>query len=118
MKRGVPIWLFDSPPVKDGALPCVGCRLGLFLYGDSGRGRDGLAFGLNTGLGGRAPGPTDCEKFGFGRGGETELPSRPLMKDGVVGVGGNVSAEGVGDARRAARWIGKNMPDPDMEVVK
>lgn len=40
------------------------------------------------------------------------------MKDGVVGVGGKVSAEGVGDARRAARCIGRNIPDPDIEVVK
>ena len=89
--------------------------MGLFLYGDSGRGRDGLDFGLNTGLGGRAPGPTDCEKLGLARGGDMEWPS---WKDGVVGVGGKVSADGVGDARRAARWIGKKMPDPDTEVVK
>ena len=42
----------------------VGCRLGVCLRsGDSGRGRDGL-LGLNCGLCGLAPGPSDCENLG------------------------------------------------------
>jgi hypothetical protein len=122
VKRGVPIWLFDSelfPNVpREGPRPGVGCSTGLFLYGDSGRGRDGLAFGLNWGLGGRAPGPTDCENFGIAWGGEAELPSIPPKNEGVVGVGGNVSADGDGEARLAARWIGRNMPEPGIDVVK
>ena len=81
VKRGVPIWLFDSELVpnvpKEGPRPGVGCSMGLFLYGDSGRGREGLVFGLNWGLGGRAPGPTDCENLGMVWGGEAELPSIP-----------------------------------------
>jgi hypothetical protein len=51
-------------------------------------------------------------------GGEAELLSMPPKNDGVVGVGGNVSADGVGEARLAARWMGKNIPDPGMDVVK
>lgn len=52
--RGVPRVLCDR------FLAGVGARLGgCFLNGDSGRGSDGL-LGLKFGLGGRAPGPTDC----------------------------------------------------------
>ena len=41
-----------------------------------------------------------------------------LLNDGVVGVGGNVSEDRVGEARLVARWIGRNMPEPGIEVVK
>ena len=51
-------------------------------------------------------------------GGEADLPSIPPKYEGVVGVDGNVSADGVGEARLAARWMGRNMPDPGIDVVK
>jgi len=51
-------------------------------------------------------------------GGEAELPPIPPKNEGVVGVGGNVSADGVGEARLAARWMGRNIPDPGIDVVK
>jgi len=52
--------------------PGVGARVGCFLSGDSGLGRDGR-LALNIGLvgrafGGRAPGPIDCENL-FGNAG-------------------------------------------------
>jgi hypothetical protein len=40
----------------------LGARLDCFLSGDSGLGRDGR-LGLNIGLAGLAPGPTDCENL-------------------------------------------------------
>lgn len=49
-----------SPPF----LPGVAVKGGCLRSGDSGRGRDGRPFGLNCGLGARAPGPTDCENLG------------------------------------------------------
>jgi hypothetical protein len=51
--------LFEKPEgVILPVFPGVGARLGVFRMGDSGRGRDGRPFGLKTGLGARAPGPT------------------------------------------------------------
>ena len=41
-----------------------------------------------------------------------------LLKEGVVGVGGNVSEVNVGEARLTARCMGRNMPEPGTEVVK
>jgi len=47
----------------DSVRPGVGARLGgCFLNGDSGLAMDGR-LGLNIGLMGRAPGPTDCENL-------------------------------------------------------
>jgi hypothetical protein len=104
-------------------LPGVAERLGCFRKGDSGLGREGLPFGLNCGLGARAPGPIDWEnlsiegvsglKFGF-----SAVERLKLLKDGVVGVGGKVSEDELGEARFVARWIGRKMPAPGTEVVK
>jgi hypothetical protein len=47
-------------PLRAGVAVKVGLR-----SGDSGRARDGRPFGLNCGLGARAPGPTDCENLGI-----------------------------------------------------
>ena len=41
-----------------------------------------------------------------------------LWKEGVVGVGGRVASEKVGDARLEARCIGKKIPAPGTEVEK
>jgi hypothetical protein len=118
VKRGAPIWLFenDAGP-RDGPRPGVGTRVGCFLNGDSGLGKDGRCLGLKTGLEGRAPGPTDCENLGSVFGGEGSLRLKS-WKEGVVGVGGTVSAERVSDDRFVARCIGRNMPDPGTDVVK
>jgi hypothetical protein len=63
--RGVPIWLLDrAEGPSDGPRPGVGASTGPFRKGDSGLGSDCLPFGLNWGLCGRAPGPTDCENLG------------------------------------------------------
>jgi hypothetical protein len=65
--RGVlaPDTLFENDDGgAGGCLPGGGARVGLFLNGDSGRGKDGL-FALCAGLGARAPGPTDCENLGM-----------------------------------------------------
>ena len=43
----------------------VGCKFGCFLNGDSGLDRDCRSLGLNSGLGGRAPGPTVCANLGM-----------------------------------------------------
>lgn len=75
----MPDWLCES------ALPGVGAKLGCFLSGDSGRGRDGL-LGLKEGLDGRAPGPTDCEKDGLTAGVVDCSPFLGAPYDGVVGV--------------------------------
>lgn len=101
----------------------MGGKLGRFRNGDSGRGKDGLPFGLKTGLGARAPGPTDCEnlgidgvsglKFGF-----SVVETLKLLNEGVVGVGGNVPSVLAGEARLVALCIGKKMPEPGTEVVK
>ncbi len=39
-------------------------------------------------------------------------------REGVVGVGGKVSDERLGEARFEARWSGKKIPEPGTEVVK
>ena len=101
----------------------VGARFGCFRKGDSGRGNEGLEVDLSTGLGGRAPGPTDCENLGSEGVGVLLLKGWwPLRlkspKEGVVGVGGKLSAERVGEARFDARWSGRKMPEPGTEVVK
>lgn len=122
--RGGPIALLENPDgVIDPFLFGVGARLGCFRKGDSGRGSDGLLCGLNTGLGARAPGPTDCEnlgmegvsglKLGLSRVDRLSLPPY----DGVVGVGGSLPVE-VGELRFDARCTGKKMPAPGTDVVK
>ena len=108
--RGVPIWLFDN----EGNLPGVGANVGTFRNGDSGLGRDGrCCLGLKLGLGGRAPGPTDCENFGMPFGEVRSKPPEPW--DGVVGVGGNSSYM---DSRLDARCNGRKMPEFEIEVEK
>ena len=121
MKRGVPVPPRGPiDPVREG----VGCRLGGFRSGDSGRGKEGLDFILNCGLGALAPGPTVCENLGMdGVGGVyvliSSFPRRSsLAKDGVVGVGGKESVDMTVEARFEARLVGKKMPAPGTEVVK
>lgn len=125
LNLGGPIALLEKPDGVTAALRAgVGTRLGCFLKGDSGRGKDGLPFGLNTGLGARAPGPTDCENLGIEgvvsglKLGFSVVERLKLLKDGVVGVGGKVSDVRVGEARFVARCIGRNIPEPGTEVVK
>lgn len=124
LNRGGPIALFEKADGVTGVFrPGVGAKLGCFRNGDSGRGNDGLPFGLNRGLGARAPGPIDCEKFGRAGGsglklGFSVVEMLKLENDGVVGVGGKVSEVRVGEERFVARCIGRNMPDPGTEVVK
>jgi hypothetical protein len=119
---GAPIALLENP---EGVSPRTGVavRFGVLRIGDSGRGRDGRPFGLNCGLGARAPGPTDCENFGSG--GASGLKCGLLVverlklfmyDDGVVGVGGKSSE--VADDRFCARCTGRKMPEPGMEVLK
>jgi hypothetical protein len=116
--------LFEKPAgVMGPVLPGVGARFGCFRNGDSGRGSEGLPFGLKTGLGALAPGPTDCENFGMEgvsglKFGLSVVERLKLLKEGVVGVGGKVSEVKVGDARLIARCIGRKMPEPGTEVVK
>jgi hypothetical protein len=122
---GAPIALFEkpdgaSPPLRAGVAVKLGCCL---RNGDSGRGRDGRLFGLNCGLGARAPGPTDCEnldsdgvsglKCGF-----VVVERLKLLRyvDGVVGVGGKSSE--VTDERFCARCTGRKIPEPGIEVLK
>lgn len=109
-----PIWLCDRPRAG------VGARVGCFLSGDSGRGRDGL-FGLKFGLGGLAPGPTDCENLGLIAGvAKLAVPFTfsPLyvLREGVAGV--PACSEDVGDNRRSARRTGRKIPAPAIEVWK
>jgi hypothetical protein len=107
-----------SPPFRAG----VAVRFGGLRTGDSGRGSDGRPFGLNCGLGARAPGPTDCENLG--RDGVSGLKYglvvverlKLLPYDGVVGVGGKSSE--VADERFCARCTGRKMPEPGIEVLK
>ena len=101
----------------------VGAKVGCFLNGDSGRGKEGR-FDLNIGLVGRAPGPTDCENLcaSAGVGGvRVSLPVRvPLivLYDGVLGVAGYEPKDADGEERFSARMMGKNMPAPRMAVLK
>jgi hypothetical protein len=104
-------------------LPVVGAKFGCFRNGDSGRGKDGLTFGLNSGLGARAPGPIDCEKFGRAgvsglKLGFSMVERLKLEYGGVVGVGGSESDVIVDEERFVARCMGRKMPDPGTEVVK
>lgn len=118
---GAPIALLEkpdgvSPPFRAG----VAVRFGL-RRGDSGRGREGRPFGLNCGLGARAPGPTDCENLGSDgvsglKWGFVVVDRLKLLYDGVVGVGGKSSD--VAEERFCARCTGRNMPDPETEVLK
>jgi len=120
---GAPIALLENP---DGVRPPlragVAVRFGALRIGDSGRGRDGQLFGLNCGLGARAPGPTDCENLGSE--GVSGLKCgfvvverlKLLPYDGVVGVGGKSSE--VAEDRFCARCTGRNMPEPGIEVRK
>ena len=102
----------------------VGCNDGAFRSGLSGRGRDGR-LGLNCGLVGRAPGPIDCENFD-GRAGVggvyvfSPLRARDtlVLYDGVFGVAGKESRDTAGELRRSARWIGRKIPAPGLEVWK
>ena len=41
-----------------------------------------------------------------------------FAKEGVVGVGGKDSTDGVVELRFSARWIGRKMPEPGIDVVK
>jgi hypothetical protein len=124
-RGGAPIALFEnpegvSPPFLAGVAVKLGCGL---RRGDSGRDSDGRPFGLNDGLGARAPGPTDCEnldvdgvsglKCGF-----VVVERLKLFRydDGVVGVGGKSSE--VADDRFCARCTGRKMPDPGVVVRK
>lgn len=91
----------DERPI-DGPRPGVVPRLGLFLNGDSGRGSDGLAL-FRIGLEGRAPGPTDCENFGIVLTSGVSPFRLKFENEGVVGVGGKVSAVRDGDIRFEAR---------------
>lgn len=119
---GAPIALLENP---DGAtppfLPGVVAPLGFCRYGDSGRERDGLPIVLNPGLGARAPGPTDCENLGSEgvsglKCGFSVVERLKLLYAGVVGVGGK--SDESAEARLDARWTGRKMPDPGMEVLK
>ena len=69
LKLGVVVGARTGLPPRtlcESALAGVGAKLGgCFLNGDSGLAIDGR-LGLNFGLLGRAPGPTDCENFEFG----------------------------------------------------
>lgn len=95
----------------------VGRRSGAgFLNGDSGRGRDGR-FGLKVGLKGRAPGPTECENLSPELAGGALCPLTVLY-DGVLGVSGNESRDTAGESRFSARWTGRKMPEPGIEVLK
>lgn len=116
--RGVPRVLADK------ALPGVGARLGVgFLKGDSGRGRDGL-FGLNVGLVGLAPGPTDWENlradfWGLKASSFPVLWPLIVLYEGVFGVPGNEpTLDPVGDRRFSARCTGRKIPAPGIEVWK
>lgn len=98
-----------------------GARLDCFLSGDSGLGRDGR-LGLNIGLAGLAPGPTDCENLAGKAGVGGVNPFLVLLPfivlcDGVEGVPGyeSVAAEG---ERLSARWTGKKIPAPGTMVLK
>jgi hypothetical protein len=97
----------------------VGARTGACLRkGDSGRGREGR-LALKVGLLGRTPGPTDCENFrGIPGIGGVFLASPLERCEGVPGVAGKLSSESAGESRRSARWTGRKMPAPGIEVVK
>lgn len=116
--------LFEKPAgVIEPFRPGVGAKFGCLRKGDSGRGSEGLPFGLKTGLGARAPGPTDCENLGIDGVSGLELgfslvERLKVLKDGVVGVGGKVSEVKVGEDRFVARCTGRNIPEPGTEVVK
>lgn len=121
---GAPIALLENPEgVSPPLRTAVAVKFGGLRIGDSGRGRDGRPFGLNCGLGARAPGPTDCENLG--RDGVSGLKCGLLVverlklfryDDGVVGVGGKSSE--VADDRFCARCTGRNMPEPGIEALK
>lgn len=100
----------------------VAVKVGCFRIGDSGRGSDGRPFGLNWGLGARAPGPTDWENLGIEgvslKCGFSLVERLKLLNEGVVGEGGKLSEVIVGDDRFIALCIGKKMPEPGTEVVK
>jgi len=105
------------PPLRAG----VAVSVGGLRSGDSGRGRDGRPFGLNCGLGARAPGPTDCENLGREgvsglKWGLVVVDMLKLVYDGVVGVGGKSSD--VAEERFWARCTGRKMPEPGTVVVK
>lgn len=99
----------------------VGASEGCLRNGDSGRGSEGLAGGLNCGLGARAFGPRDREKLGIegvsglclGRSRVEALNLLPY--EGVVGVGGRLES---GVNRFFARWTGRKMPEPGIDVSK
>ena len=114
-----PLTLCENPGLGFG----VGAKFGCLLSGDSGLGRDGR-FGLNIGLAGLAPGPTDWENFA-GRAGVggvypflvvVLLPLKVLC-EGVDGVPGYESKLSSGE-RRSARWTGRKMPAPGTSVWK
>lgn len=68
LNRGGLMALLEKPdgvmePFLLGVRP-AGARDGVLRSGDSGLDSDGLLFGLNCGLGARAPGPRDCVNFG------------------------------------------------------
>jgi hypothetical protein len=66
---------------------------------------------LYRGLGGRTPGPTDCENLG-----KVFCVDIFRSNEGVVGVGGN--PEDPSDDRLDARCRGRNIPDPGTVVEK
>ena len=123
MNRGGPLpTLLEKPegvvePFRVG----VGVSEGCWRCGASGRGSEGLAGGLNWGLGARTPGPKDFEKLGIGGAsgvyiGLSRVEALNLLPyEGVVGVGG--SSAPAGD-RFFARWTGRNMPEPETVVLK
>ena len=101
----------------------VGASEGCLRNGDSGRGSEGRAGGLNCGLGARALGPKDREKLGM-EGvsglylGLSRVEALNLLlyeEEGVVGVGGRLES---GVDRFFARWTGKKMPEPGTDVSK
>lgn len=88
--------------------------------GDSGRGSEGRDFGLKAGLAGRAR--TDWLNFGTtdGVGGVPSSCSliMNLSNESVVGVAGIDPWDVVGEERLVARFMGRKIPAPGIEVEK
>jgi hypothetical protein len=76
------------------------------------------------GLGPRVPGPTDCENFGLAIEGVSGLKLgfsmverlKLWLNEGVIGEGGK--SDESAEARFCARWQGRKMPEPGIDVWK